>query len=191
MNDGIPVQTPARRGQWMLTFSGRQFWPLDPRADEISIQDIAHSLSNQCRFAGHTSEFYSVAQHCVLASRLVAGGPVLQLDALLHDATEAYLVDLPRPVKNCVSEYAQIEQTLARRIEYYVLDNYGIEVHLDDPAVKVADELALMTEARDLMPRHNQWPLSPGHPDKILPLAPRVAREQFLERWYELVEACR
>lgn len=85
-----------RRGDWMMTYSGRAFWPLDPRADEIDPLDIAHALSMLCRYGGHVRRFYSVAEHCVLMSHAVA--PEHALWALLHDATEAYMVDLPRPI---------------------------------------------------------------------------------------------
>lgn len=92
-----------RTGEYIRTFTGRQFWPLDPRADEVEIKDIAHALSNMCRFNGHTKRFYSVAEHCVRVADLFRvegkfGYPGLL--ALLHDAAEAYLVDLPRPVKH-------------------------------------------------------------------------------------------
>ena len=63
----------ARKGDWMQTFLGIQFWPMEPRVDEIQIEDIAHALSNQCRFAGHCSTFYSVAQHSVMVARYTRG----------------------------------------------------------------------------------------------------------------------
>lgn len=93
-----------RRGDWMQTFTGRQFWPLDPRPDEVEILDIAHALANQCRYAGHCRRFYSVAEHSVLLARAFANREE-RLWALLHDAAEAYLVDLPRPVKRHVVGY--------------------------------------------------------------------------------------
>ncbi len=99
-----------RRGDWMQTFTGRQFWPLDPRPDEVEILDIAHALANLCRYGGHCRRFYSVAEHSVLLTRAVA--PEYRLLALLHDASEAYLVDLPRPVKLSMPEYKAIEQVV-------------------------------------------------------------------------------
>ena len=83
-----------RKGDWMQTHSGIQFWPLDPRPEDILIEDIAHALSNQCRFAGHCCFHYSVAQHSVLVSENVPAQDAMW--GLLHDAGEAYLVDLPR-----------------------------------------------------------------------------------------------
>lgn len=105
----------TRRGDWMQTFSGRQFWPCDPRADEVCIEDIAHALSMQCRFAGHVRKFYSVAEHCVRASWIVPDR--FKLAALLHDAAEAYVVDLPRPIKRQpeLRAYLHIEERVEAR----------------------------------------------------------------------------
>jgi hypothetical protein len=86
-----------RKGDWMQTYTGRQFWPIDPRADEIDIVDIAHALSQQCRFAGHCKSFYSVATHSWHTSNVCNSENALW--GLLHDAAEAYLVDLPTPIK--------------------------------------------------------------------------------------------
>lgn len=82
---------------WIQTYTGKAFDPFNPDPAKINIEDIAHSLANQCRFNGHTRQFYSVAQHCVeVASRV---RPEQQALALLHDASEAYLSDLPTPIK--------------------------------------------------------------------------------------------
>ena len=61
----------ARKGDWMQTYTGRQFWPIDPRANEVHIEDIAHALSMMCRYNGHCRTFYSVAEHSVLVSQHV------------------------------------------------------------------------------------------------------------------------
>ena len=89
--------TQGRKGDWILTYSGIEFWPLDPRPEDVRIEDIAHALSMQCRFAGHCDRFYSVAEHSIRVADLVPRED--KLWALLHDASEAYLVDLPRPIK--------------------------------------------------------------------------------------------
>src|SRR5690348_18006267 len=98
------------------TFTGRTFCPLDPKPEDIDIQDIAHALSCQCRFTGHSRKFYSVAEHCVRVSLLVS--PDLQLAALLHDASEAYLSDVARPIKRlpAMAEYRRTEEALQRQI---------------------------------------------------------------------------
>lgn len=103
-----------RKGDWIQTFTGRQFWPLDPRVDEIDIRDIAHSLSMQCRYNGHCKRFYSVAEHSVHICW--ATSHKHKLAALLHDAAEAYLCDLPRPVKHSVTGYKEAEAVAERAI---------------------------------------------------------------------------
>ncbi len=143
-NDNVPVAVqPARHGSWMQTFTGRQFWPMDPRADEVHIEDIAHALSMQCRYTGHSLRFYSVAEHCVLLARYVSEPN--QLWALLHDASEAYLVDVPRPVKPFLAGYKEAEA----RVMAAVCDRFGLpyqmpaEVHAADGAI-IGDERANM-----------------------------------------------
>ncbi len=91
-------------GNWIQTYSGRQFWPLEPRAEDVAVEDIAHALSLLCRYGGHSSRFYSVAEHCVLVSHKCG------LHGLLHDAAEAYLLDIPRPVKALMPEYKWAEE---------------------------------------------------------------------------------
>lgn len=96
-----------RLGDWMQTYSGRMYWPLDPHADEVYIEDIAHALSNMCRYAGHCLNFYSVAEHSVHMSRYAA--PADKKWALLHDASEAYITDIIRPLKPHLHNYYQLE----------------------------------------------------------------------------------
>jgi hypothetical protein len=121
-----------RRGDWMQTFTGRAFWPLDPRPDEVEIADIAHALAHQCRYAGHCRRFYWVAEHSVLLARAVA--PEHRLWALLHDAAEAYLVDLPRPVKRQVIGYATAEAAVMLAIcaRFNLPAEMPLEVHEAD-----------------------------------------------------------
>lgn len=136
-----------RKGDWLQTFTGRQFWPLDPRSDEIFIEDIAHSLAMQCRYAGHCLKFYSVAEHSVLLARWVLDnhGPEHALWALLHDASEAYLVDIPRPVKPHLAGYKDAEA----KVMLAVCERFGLQsempsiVHKADGAI-IGDERANM-----------------------------------------------
>jgi hypothetical protein len=104
------------RGDWMLTASGGEFYPLDPRADEVEIEDIAHALGMACRFGGHTTRFYSVAEHCVLMATRAPRG--LELATLMHDASEAYLQDVIRPVKVHLTNYLPIEDRLMHVIAH-------------------------------------------------------------------------
>jgi 5'-deoxynucleotidase YfbR-like HD superfamily hydrolase len=95
---------------WIQTFTGRQFWPLDPRPEDIELLDIAHALANKCRYTGHTRSFYSVAQHSVLVSEIVPAADAHW--GLLHDASEAYLPDVARPVKRELAGFQEIENRL-------------------------------------------------------------------------------
>jgi hypothetical protein len=167
----------------MQTYSGRQFWPLDPRSEDLDVLDIAHALSNQCRYAGHCRRFYSVAQHSVLVSRIV---PLKHARwGLLHDATEAYLVDLPRPIKRYSAlgdEYRRIEDVLMA-----VICSRFRMLPMEPKCVKEADDIALMTEKRDLMPGLLKWrETAEPLPDIIVPMAPECAKTQFLARAEEL-----
>ena len=167
-----------RKGSWMQTYAGLAFWPLDPHESEILIEDIAHSLSLQCRFAGHTKKFYSVAQHSVLVAQTV---PVEHAAwGLLHDASEAYLIDFPRPVKNhskLGEEYKKIEKNLTDCI----CRRFGLPEQ--EPAcIKHADLRVLMAEARDLLGPH---PMDWGNqavplPERIVPWTPERSEEEFI-----------
>lgn len=183
-----------RKGDWLCTASGRQFYPEDIRLGDFDIEDIAHGLSNLCRFAGHTRSFYSVAQHSCYVSDFCPGG--FKLWGLLHDATEAYLVDLPRPVKFAVgSAYTDLEH---RCMEVIALQ-FGLRTGaLREPIpghipgiVKQYDEAVLAAEARDLMPPASvaKWRLRAEPPAglaRIEPWQPSYARTQFLERFRHL-----
>jgi hypothetical protein len=102
------VSNPTRVGDWIQTYSGRQFWPLDPRVEDVHLEDIAHALSNVCRYTGHVREFYSVAEHSVHVSWSCE--PEDALWGLLHDASEAYLADMARPVKQNMPVYVAAER---------------------------------------------------------------------------------
>ncbi len=106
-------------GDYITTHSKIHFTPLSPVPEEISIEDIAHALSLMCRANGHFPEFYSVGQHCVhCCEEAYARGysDRVQLACLLHDASEAYLADITRPVKAHLPHYREIEHTLQSSI---------------------------------------------------------------------------
>lgn len=98
----------------MQLASGRMFFPLDPRPEEIHIEDIAAALSKLCRYGGHCKRFYSVAEHCVLMAN--AAPATVALSALMHDASEAYLSDVIRPIKKHLLNYVETEAILERAI---------------------------------------------------------------------------
>jgi hypothetical protein len=160
------------------TMAGRLFNFTEPEKHEFSIYEITHALSNLCRFTGHTTAFYSVAQHSVLVSGIVP--PHLALKALLHDAAEAYLGDVSAPLKQLLPEYKAIET----RVEAALLRHFGLDPS-HDPIIKHADMRALATELRDLMPGKNAVDVEPlaFH---IRPLAPHEAAFTFLDRYEEL-----
>jgi uncharacterized protein len=148
------LEIDARRGDWMQTFTGGQFWPYDPRPEDVRIADIAHALALENRFAGHTAEPYSVAQHSVLVAKIAATylyepNPNLVLAALLHDAAEAYVKDIPRPLKRGLLGYHDIESAVADAIEkaFRLAPDDG-----DRKLITLCDERALATERRDVFP---------------------------------------
>lgn len=129
----------------ILTHTGKRFDLFEPDADMIDPRDIAHSLAHLCRFNGHTREFYSVAQHSCIVAELVPEEH--KLTALLHDATEAYLGDMTRPLKQWMHAYQDFEDWTWQR----VCERFDIPTDL--PAcVYQANLIALATERRDLMP---------------------------------------
>lgn len=85
---------------WIQTFTGKQFWPLTPKAEDVCIEDIAHALAFKCRFGGHCKTFYSVAEHSCRVAEILR--PEHQLIGLLHDAAEAYLPDVAAPIKSAI-----------------------------------------------------------------------------------------
>lgn len=172
------------KGPYILTASGGRFYFLAPGLSDIKIEDIAHALSNICRFGGHVRQFYSVAQHSVFVSNIVA--PKHALAGLLHDAAEAYIVDVSSPLKSLLRDYKRIE----RHIERAVRAHFGIPLVMHKE-VKHADRVALATERRDLMPYDSQpWPCLRGvaawDGSSLIPLAPSAARNQFLACYNKL-----
>jgi hypothetical protein len=173
-----------RKGDWIQTFTGRQFWPLDPRPEEVCIEDVAHSLSNQCRYSGHVERFYSVAEHSYRASLIVP--PEDAMWALLHDASEAYLVDLPRPLKRhseMGALYKQIESGLMR----VVCQHFGLP-EMEPRSVSIADNVMICTERRDLMklPPKARAETEEPLPERIVPWDPPRAEGVFLVRFVQL-----
>jgi len=128
------------------TYSGKWFYPLDPKPEDIDPIDICHALSNQCRFTGHTRSFYSVAEHSCRVHDILS--PENRKWGLLHDATEAYLVDLPRPLK--AMEELNIFSEVEDKIMKAICEKFNLNSKMPRE-VKAADNILLYTEIRDLM----------------------------------------
>lgn len=184
-----PAKAPAARLDFIETYTGKRFRPLDPVVADICIEDIAHALSNQCRFSGHTKMHYSVAEHSVRVTWLlqVQGHDIrTQLWGLLHDASEAYLVDLPSPLKHS-PEFLSY-RIAEKELMFAVCERFDLP--LEEPeVVRYADAVLLATEARDLMPfRPEHWgalkvkPL----PERINPWTQGQAEMTFLKEFARL-----
>ena len=164
----------------ICTVGGRAFNPLDPDPSALDIEDMAHALSYTARFGGHCLNFYSVAQHSLVVADLLAEDghdSELRLAALLHDASEAYLVDLPTPIKRHVADYRAIEDRLQAVIERH----FGVADVADAnrDRIKRADRLALQWEQRDLMPRVSWVPIPPMERPTLTALPPDTARRRW------------
>lgn len=168
------VYPRSRHGDFMQTYSARKFWPLDARHEEIHIEDIAHALAMQCRYGGHCERFYSVAEHSVLMARSVSHENAMW--ALLHDAAEAYLADVPRPLKRYLPGYKEAEA----KVMAAICERFGLpsampaEVHDADNRI-LADEIV-----------QNMRPMA-WHGEHTNPLgvkleywSPEEAEDQFL-----------
>lgn len=169
----------------IVTFTGRRFWPLDPNPEDINPLDIAHALSNICRFTGHVREFYSVADHSCRVSDVVSKEN--RLWALIHDASEAYMADLASPLKSAK------ELSAFKEAEDKLMEAVCIRFDLDPimpKEVKEADYTLFLTEIRDLMPREivDQYTPNGYVPLKqmIRPLNPRQAWSAMIERFEKL-----
>lgn len=164
---------------WHQTYTGRRFNAIDPRPDDVDILDIAHSLAHTCRYKGHCARFYSVAEHSVYVSRIVPS-----LEALLHDAAEAYspFGDVPRPYKHLFPFVVEVED----RLEQAIAEHFGLEWPWP-VGVKVADCMLLADEKAALMRPGHDWQLPyPGTGAKIECWSPRRAEYEFLKRFKEL-----
>lgn len=175
---------------WMETHTGKQFFFLRPRIEDIDVVDVAAALGKLCRYGGHTLRFYSVAEHSVLLARwLEAQGedPLTVFSGLMHDATEGYLVDVPRPIKHVLKDYKRIEDGLAMAIH----DRFGVFYPLPR-IVHEADSRILVDERAQVMSDSgNSWGT-----DALEPLGvtiqfwgPDEAPQRFLAEFARLQDA--
>lgn len=202
---------------WILTHSGRKFWPLDPNPDDVCIEDIAHALARTCRFGGHCEPSYSVAQHSVLVSHICRKRDALW--GLMHDAAEALsgFGDVAKPVKDNIMLVisATDEMLSVGELETRILRVIAtaLDIPWPPPDLKGPDQVALMLERNSMMPEHPDWPKQSGFSPSMIPADSRVrdttlrgrqatvasggfiyhwgpilAESRFLERYHELRE---
>lgn len=175
----------------IVTYTGKCFDLLSPTPDMVCIEDIAHSLANLCRYTGHVREFYSVAQHCVLAAN--ADAPCNPLQRLLHDAAEAYTGDMASPWKQLLC--VDVPETVQRNQHYVAIRDWeqkiqnviglALKVNLEHSAgVKEVDNRMYFTEIRDLMSQSDEFAKWKGnlkpYKNKIVCWNPKVAEVVFL-----------
>lgn len=177
---------------WLETFLGREFWLTEASINtyDYPIEEIAHTLSLICRFNGQCMFHYSVAQHSVLVSHMV---PIEhRMLGLLHDASEAYLTDIPRPIKARLKEYKELESLVESAINrIYFGEKY---INGTPTCVKHFDTIALMTEAKYIMKSggktwYRDGLSADGSIGPISEMLPQEAEKIFLERYYELLRS--
>jgi hypothetical protein len=167
----------------MQTYTGGRFDPTKPDVTMINVMDIAHALSLQCRFNGHCLYFYSVAEHSVRVARLLRKKKD-RLWGLLHDASEAYVGDLIRPVKELLPKYNEIEES----VQQTIAKRFDLPWPIPE-SVKHADNVLLMTERRDiLLPTISPWKIDDVDPltENIKPMTSQEAMLLFLQTYNEL-----
>ncbi len=174
----------------IVTFTKKQFDPCEPNESEIDIFDIAHALSLLCRSGGHFPSYYCVGQHCVSCSNEAKGrgySKRVQLACLLHDASEAYIADITRPVKHKLTEYLKYESKLQTMIYKKFL---GSELTADEEAlVKTVDDTMLFYEFRHFMDVELFECKEKQHTEVDYEFHGfKTAEEEFLKLYYNLTE---
>ncbi len=182
-----PLVGRDSRGEWMMTFTGKKFYPADPRPEDVCIEDIAHHLAMEIRYGGAVSQTYSVAEHSILVSQFVP--PEHALEALLHDGGEAYAKDIPRPLKKHPAMRGY--EAILDRCQAVVFEAFGISpTPASTSAIKRVDDALVLDETRALMRFPDEYPSR--HPGAeplgadIAGYSPENAEIQFLLRYYQL-----
>lgn len=181
---------------WITMHSGKKFYPFNPRACDVDIRNIAHSLSLQCRWNGQIKCHYSVSQHSVMVSRIIEEThPEHALEAFCHDFGECYVGDLPSPIKAELPDFKAMEEAVERAISR----KFGLRFPFHE-SIKRADTTALVTEAVYLFDRPLQWVIQNINTRKEIcqnmirhdlwepPWDAMEAEVNFYRRWTELTE---
>lgn len=170
------------------TYTGKKVNPFYPDEDSINLDDIAHALSMQCRFNGHISEFYSVAEHSIKVSEVIedlGGSPQLQMHGLLHDASEAYICDVPKPFKDYLDEYLAVEEVLQRAIEYVLIPEGCKLTEGEQSILNVVDSEMALQESKEFKGPLD-WRGNSIHIYFKIPLTPKEAKKAYIDRYVEL-----
>jgi len=167
----------------IATYSGVEFFSLDPRVEDIRLFDIAHALSMKCRYTGQCHQFYSVAQHSVFVSEILEATGATPEEAfigLMHDGQEAYLPDVASPIKGHIPGYREIED----RVEKVVAEAFDFQ-YPHPKVVKIADAEAFKHEYPQIMPKLTWWKGDPPTHEwpVLIEWSPMVGREKFLQRF--------
>lgn len=195
------AQIDASRGPWIETSTGRRFHLLDPRPEDLSIEDIAHAQSNLCRFTGHVRKYYSVAEHSVRVSWLLereGHSPRVQAWGLIHEIDEPYLGDISTPLKYALGH--EVLRLLSNKYIQAAQEKFPFLGPYPHAEIKQADVVLLVTEKRDLLTAGNTYtwrqhytgltglPVPEPLPEKIDPWSPDEAYSEFVLRWDELLD---
>jgi len=191
---------------WITTYTDKKFYPLSPNFQDVCLEDIVWSLSFKCRWTGHSKIFYSVAEHSVRVSdevfRQVSAMALEEhvayqaaLIGLMHDATEAYLPDIARPIKESIYVDLDGEHVTFREAEDRLMEVIAKALELPKlppelyVQVKRADDVVLVTEARDIVHGLDSWAKVEHEPLKevIVPWTPEEARVEFMKLYSKLI----
>ena len=184
------TDTKYKAVSFIETYTGRPFWPLEPKPEDVSIIDIAHNLANQGRYSGSPYMLYVTAQHCCLLADFVekrGGTPLDCLQILMHDAPEAYLVDIPRPVKQFMPDYRKWDKNINTTIRVWLgIDHMPIPQWQDELDSRIiTDERAQVMSDSGLDWGHTPEALG----IRIEPWHPAVAEQEFLLRYATYTKA--
>jgi 5'-deoxynucleotidase YfbR-like HD superfamily hydrolase len=181
-----------KKDSWISTYHGGRFYAFEPKAEDIQIEDIAHALSLTCRYSGHCKFFFSVAQHSIGVSYILKWlgyDSKIQLYGLLHDASEAYVCDIPKDIKHNMPEYQRIE----KKIQNAIWGTFGLEPPTDTikAIIKQADNMMLLEEAKTLMLNWQEWDIPTYNSirmhGKIEQIDMHIIEKQFLDTFDLLI----
>jgi uncharacterized protein len=180
----LDTDTAYKAVNFIETYTGRAFFPLAPRVEDVTVIDVAHHLSNQNRYSGATEFYYSTAQHCCLlydyVEQVLKGSPLDCFQILHHDDAETYLVDMPRPVKQHMPQFRIWDRNIQMCVRSAIgIGDVPIPPWQDDLDSRIiVDERAQVMSESDNDWQHDLEPLG----IEIKPWLPVIAEQNFLMR---------